>query len=158
MRSSGFRPLQTGCMYRPYRRPLFGASARSRSQRPLHVSVWADEAPKPGACLALDVFMADGSTLPTLADVAWVDPQPPGASARYRVGLSVFPPNDAGLRSLEQLVADSDAPPPSPPPEEGPDEERDDAAGVVVQVRGSDTEGARAPRGGDEAAAEEVPQ
>lgn len=154
MRHPGYRPLQTGCLYRPYRRPLFGAPART--PRALRLMVWADDAPRPGERLALDVFMADGSTLPTIADVAWVDAQPPGGWARYRVGLEVAPASEAGLRALEQLVAEVDLRP-SPAAEERPHQQRGDAARVVVEVRGGDAEGRGAARGGDEAAAEDVP-
>lgn len=136
MRSTGYRSLHTGCLYRPYRRPLFGSSLRTRSSRALHVMVWADEAPRSGACLSLDVFLPDGSTLPTIADVIWVEPQPEGACAKYRVGLSVFPPNDAGLRSLEQLVVDGDAVPPSAPSPRRPGAQR--AGAAVVEARGED--------------------
>lgn len=155
-RTVGYRTLHTGCMYRPYRRPLFGSSLRTRASRALHLMVWADEAPRSGACLSLDVFLPDGSTLPTLADVIWVEPQPEGASAKFRVGLSVFPPNEAGLRSIEQLVVEGDAPP-SAPSAERPHQERADAAGIVVEERRREAERPGPPRRADEAAADEVP-
>lgn len=158
MRSTGYRSLHTGCLYRPYRRPFFGSSLRTRASRALHLMVWTDEPPRAGACLSLDVFMADGSTLPTLADVIWVEPQPEGACAKYRVGLAVFPPNEAGLHSLEQLVVDGDAAPPSPPASKRPHEERADAPRVVVEEHRREPEGLRPPRRGDEAPAEEVPR
>jgi len=155
MRLTGYRALHTGCMYRPYRRPLFAASMRTRSSRALHLMVWTDDAPKLSACLALDVFMADGSAMPTLADVMWVERQPIGAPAKFRVGLSVYPPTDAGLRSLEQLVVDTDLPRASST--EGPEEERQDSVRVVVEMNRLDAERRRALRGADEAAAQDVP-
>ena len=106
IRTTGFRQLQSASMYRPFHEPLFAGQQPTTSTRPLRVMVWTDEAPEVGSRVGLDVFRPDGSTLESIAEVAWVDPQPRPSPARFRLGLSVFPRNDPGLEELERLLAD----------------------------------------------------
>lgn len=103
---TGYRQLQGASWYRPFHQPLFSTSTPTFSARALKVMVWTDEAPPVGARLGLDVLRSDGTTLESIADVAWVDPQPAATPARFRLGLAVFTQTDPGLDELEQLLAD----------------------------------------------------
>ncbi|MDP1824206.1 MAG: hypothetical protein Q8L48_13215 [Archangium sp.] len=105
-RADGYRALQSPSMYRPWHQPLFGHSALEQTTRALRVMVWTDEAPEVGARLGFDVFRHDGSTVESLAQVAWVDHQPGDAPARYRLGLSVFAQCGLHFDELEELLAE----------------------------------------------------
>jgi PilZ domain len=51
------------------------------------VSVFTDERPAEGVPLRLEVFLVDGTSVTCRVVVAWVDPLPDGAPARFEVGL-----------------------------------------------------------------------
>lgn len=102
----GYRQLQTASMYRPFHQPLFANSMPPQCPRALRVMVWTDEAPAVGTRLGLDVFRGDGTTLESIAHVAWIAPQPKPAPALFRMGLAVFAQTDPGLEELERLLAD----------------------------------------------------
>lgn len=103
---TGYRQLQTACMYRPFHQPLFSGTMPTQTERAVRVMVWTDEAPPVGSRLGLDVFRGDGTTLESIAEVAWVTPVPRATPARFRLGLSVHPQTDPALTELEQLLGD----------------------------------------------------
>lgn len=49
--------------------------------------IYADEEPKRGARLELELFMPDGRSVTCRVEVVWVDPLPAGAPAKFDVGL-----------------------------------------------------------------------
>ena len=51
------------------------------------VRVFTDERPAEDVPLRLEVFLVDGTSVRCKAVVAWVDPLPEGAPARFDVGL-----------------------------------------------------------------------
>lgn len=102
----GYRELQSPSLYRPWQQPLFGSSAPRRTARALRVMVWTDEAPAVGAHLSFDVLRRDGTTVESIAEVAWVAPQPSAKPARFRLGLTVFAQTEPSLQELERLLAD----------------------------------------------------
>jgi PilZ domain len=51
------------------------------------VRVFTDERPGEGAPLHLEIFLADGTSVTCGVVVAWIDPLPEGAPARFEVGL-----------------------------------------------------------------------
>lgn len=93
-------------MCRPRYQPLFASSAPVESARSLRLMVWTDDPHSVGARLAFDVFPGNGATLELSAEVAWVDPQPAVAPARFRLGLAVSSFVEAELDELERLLAE----------------------------------------------------
>jgi len=51
------------------------------------VRVLTDERPAEGALLHLEIFLVDGTSVTCGVLVAWIDPLPEGAPARFEVGL-----------------------------------------------------------------------
>ena len=51
------------------------------------VRVLTDERPGEGAPLDLEIFLVDGTSVTCGVVVAWIDPLPDGAPARFEVGL-----------------------------------------------------------------------
>lgn len=101
---TGYRHLQTASMYRPFYEPLFSGQQPTQVARPVRVMVWTDEAVEVGSRLGFEVFRGDGTTLESIADVAWVEPQPRPSPARFRLGLAVFARTDPGQEALERLL------------------------------------------------------
>lgn len=101
----GYRELQRPSLYREWHEPLFHSSVPTRTGRALKVIVWADEAPGLGAQVTLEVLRLDGSLVESLAEVTWVEPQPRGAPAPYRLGLCVFAQSEPALEVLESLLS-----------------------------------------------------
>ena len=92
-------------MCRPRYR-LFASSAPAETTRSVRLMVWTDDAYAAGDLLSFDVFPGNGTTLELTATVAWVDPQPDAAPARFRLGLAVFAPREEVLDEVERLLAD----------------------------------------------------
>lgn len=104
--TTGYRELQSPSLYRPWQQPLFGSNAPRISSRLLRVMVWTDEAPAVGTRLSFDVLRHDGTTMESIAEVAWVAPQAAENPARFRLGLAVFAQTEPSLDELERLLAE----------------------------------------------------
>ncbi len=69
------------------------------------VSVFTDERPEKGARLNLEIFLVDGTSVTCGAAVAWVDPLPDGAPARYDVGLEFVAVRPGDRERLSAFLA-----------------------------------------------------
>lgn len=77
--------------------PRWLSRKRSPAGDPLGgVRVFTDERPAEGVPLSLEVFLVDGTSVMCRVVVAWVEPLPDGAPARFDVGLefSALRPGD----------------------------------------------------------------
>lgn len=67
------------------------------------VRSYSDDRMKPGHLLEMDVFLPDGRSVTAVVEVAWCDPLPADAPARFDVGMRVVhvePPAKALLESV----------------------------------------------------------
>ena len=48
----------------------------------------------------------DGTTMESIAEVAWVTPHAAENPARFRLGLAVFAQNEPSVEELERLLAE----------------------------------------------------
>lgn len=101
---TGYRELQSPSLYRPWQKPLFGSTAPRTTTKLLRVMVWTDEPPAVGTRLSFDVVRHDGTTMESIAEVAWVAPQLQANPARFRLGLAVFAQTEPHLEELERLL------------------------------------------------------
>jgi hypothetical protein len=82
-----YRRLQAFILVRPA-----GLLARVARRKVSDISLgglrtYADEVEPVGRRLELELLLQDGTELTLLAEVAWVEPLPPGAPARFETGL-----------------------------------------------------------------------
>jgi hypothetical protein len=105
MNPNGYRTLQSPSMYRPFHQPLFAGTALTQTTHTLRVMVWTDEAPEVGARLGFEVLTPQGTSVESLAQVSWVEPQPEEHPARYQLGLEVFAQCAPHFDELERLLA-----------------------------------------------------
>jgi hypothetical protein len=102
---TGYRELLSPSLYRPWQQPLFGSTAPRTTSKLVRVMVWTDEPPAVGTRLSFDVVRHDGTTMESIAEVAWVAPQNTASTpARFRLGLAVFAQTEPHLEELERLL------------------------------------------------------
>jgi hypothetical protein len=66
---------------------------------------YSDEVVKAGRLLEMDVFLADGAPVTALVEVEWCDPLPPGAPARFDVGMRWVQVARSDLERLGPVLA-----------------------------------------------------
>jgi len=69
------------------------------------VCVFTDERPPEDVPLRLEVFLADGSGVTCKVRVAWVDPLPDGAPARFDIGLEFTALRPGDRERLSSVIA-----------------------------------------------------
>jgi len=69
------------------------------------VRVLTDERPPEDMPLRLEVFLADGTSVTCRVVVAWIDPLPDGAPARFEVGLEFTALRPGDRDRLSAVVA-----------------------------------------------------
>ncbi|MFP2907826.1 PilZ domain-containing protein [Pyxidicoccus sp. 3LFB2] len=92
--------------------PLYSRPARlqfAAKQQVLDVSrggarIYSDEFHAEGSRLEVELFLPDGSSLECIAYVAWTAKLPPGAVARYEVGLAFLDAAPTVLTRLQPLL------------------------------------------------------
>jgi PilZ domain len=67
--------------------------------------VFTDDRPAEDVPLRLEVFLADGTSVTCRAVVAWIDPLPEGAAARFEVGLEFTALRPGDRERLSAVVA-----------------------------------------------------
>ena len=67
--------------------PIFRGRRKPADETLGGVKVYTDEIPREGRRLALEIFLPDQTSIVCKVEVAWVDPLPANAPARYDVGL-----------------------------------------------------------------------
>lgn len=86
---------------RPLGRPLFGRR-RANDVSLGGMRLYADEAPKPGDRLELELFLPDQSEITCRTEVVWVEELAQGAPARFEVGVKFV---DVSAQDMERLSA-----------------------------------------------------
>jgi hypothetical protein len=82
-----YRRVQALSVHRPTSWFAQGLPRESREPALGGIRSYSDEHVKSGRLLEMDFFLADGATVSALVVVEWCDPLPPGALARFDVGL-----------------------------------------------------------------------
>jgi hypothetical protein len=82
-----YRRVQAPIVHRPTSWFAQGLPRESREPGLGGIRSYSDEPVKAGRLLEMDVFLADGATVTALVEVEWCDPLPPGAPARFEVGM-----------------------------------------------------------------------
>ena len=65
---------------------------------------YSDEAHLPGTRVELELLLPGGDPAVVLAEVAWVQPLPPGGPARFDIGLRFILVSSADLRRIESAL------------------------------------------------------
>lgn len=66
---------------------------------------YSDERVKPGRLLEMDVFLPDDGAVTVVVEIAWCDPLPPDAPARFDVGMRLVYVEPAAKAKLESVLA-----------------------------------------------------
>jgi hypothetical protein len=94
-----------------YHRPTSWFSQGLRRKDPSSISPeagflsYSDERVKPGRLLEMDVFLPDGCAVMAVVQIAWCDPLPPEAPARFDVGMRLVYVEPAAKTRLESVLA-----------------------------------------------------
>jgi hypothetical protein len=70
------------------------------------IRTYADESVPKGRRLEIELLFEDGGASTVLVEVAWVEPQPPGAPAKFEMGLRLVDARPADLERLSAALQD----------------------------------------------------
>lgn len=82
-----FRRVQAPVFCRPLGWRLFEGEQKTIDISLGGLRIYADEAPKKGARLELELFLPDRSSVTCRVEVVWIVQLPPGGPSNYDVGL-----------------------------------------------------------------------
>jgi c-di-GMP-binding flagellar brake protein YcgR len=100
--------LRAPVFYRPAGLKLLRALRRGK-ERAVDISlggvrIFSDDVLEPGDRLELDLFLPDDTTLSTKGQVVWIHELPPGAPARYDVGVRFDAMDEAEQARLAEVL------------------------------------------------------
>ena len=102
-----YRRIQAPVYHRPT--SWFSQGLRRKSAtEPSHDAgflSYSDERVKTGRLLEMDVFLPNDGAVTVVVEVAWCDPLPPDAPARFDVGLRLVHMDAAAKARLESVLA-----------------------------------------------------
>jgi hypothetical protein len=100
-----YRRVQAPSVHRPTSWFSQGLPRESREPALGGIRSYSDEVVKAGRLLEMDVFLANGAPVTALVEVEWCDPLPPGAPARFDVGMRWVQVARSDLERLGPVLA-----------------------------------------------------
>jgi len=100
-----FPRVQAPVLHRPVTWFAIGMLRRAADDRLGGFCAYSDERQKEGRLLEVEVFLPKGDSVTVVAEVAWIEPLPAGAPARFDVGLQYVKVSAEDLERLAPVLS-----------------------------------------------------